>query len=102
MSGTITIPAAKLGAHEEKIGRSAHQHTSLYFPPLLSFCSQNTHSDILTNYMCFGLAGRGQIGLEGENFKYHHPHHPQDFYPWPQYKLPVVWEGSFTNNSHIS
>jgi hypothetical protein len=35
-------------------------------------------------------AGGKYSGLEGESFKYHQPHHPLDFYPWPQYKIPLV------------
>jgi len=64
MRGTITTPAAKLGSYAVRIGRSAHHCTSLYSPPVLSSCSQTVQSDTLTAYMCFGLAGRGQMGLE--------------------------------------
>jgi hypothetical protein len=64
MSGTITIAAAKLGSYEERTGRSAHQCTSPYSPPVLSFCSQNIHSHTLNSYMSFGLVGRGQTRLE--------------------------------------
>jgi len=64
MSGTITTPAAKFGSYAVRSGRSAHQCTSLYSPPVMSSCSQKIHSDTLPTYMCFGLAGRGQMGLE--------------------------------------
>jgi len=64
MSGIITTPAAKLGSYAVRNGRSAHQCTSLYIPPVLSSCSQTIHTDTITTYMCFGLAGRQHMGLE--------------------------------------
>lgn len=41
-------------------------HTSLYFPPIIQPFGENT-------------------GRDGRSVELPHPHHPRDFFPWPQY-----------------
>jgi len=46
-------------------------------------------------------AGEKYSGLGGESFKYHQPHHPMNFYPWPQYKIPLVLGITLTQFIHF-
>ena len=107
VSGAITTPAAKLGSYAVRTGRSAYQCTSLYSPPVLSSCSQTLIvipslptcaldwlAEAKWGWRKIQWAGRGKLQVPL-------PHHPLDFYPWPQHKIPLVLGITLTQFTHI-